>query len=61
MIEENRLKHSLAVARKMVDIGKNYGLDKGGLDDLFLLGLVHDIGYEFGTNGKYIDASCLNL
>lgn len=50
MIDENRLKHSLAVAHKMVEIGKNYGFDKSDLDDLFLLGMVHDIGYEFGSN-----------
>ena len=50
MIDENRFKHSLAVAHKMVNIGKNYGLDKSDLDNLFLLGMVHDIGYEFGNN-----------
>ena len=47
----DRLKHSLGVARKMVEIGKKLNLSKEELDDLFLLGYVHDIGYELG-NGE---------
>ena len=49
-MDENRLKHSLAVARKMVEIGKKYNLDSNKLEDLFVLGLSHDIGYEYGNN-----------
>ena len=52
-MNENRLKHSLAVARKMVEIGKEYNLDSNELEDLFLLGLNHDIGYEFGNNSNH--------
>lgn len=43
----DRLNHSLAVAKKMVEIGKKYNLTQSELDDLFLLGYNHDIGYSF--------------
>ena len=49
----DRLKHSLAVARKMVEIGNNKGLSEEQLQDLFILGYNHDIGYEFGTNENH--------
>ena len=49
-IDSDRLKHSLAVARKMVDIGKSKGLTEKELQDLFILGYNHDIGYEFADN-----------
>lgn len=45
----DRLKHSLAVARKMIEIGKRYNLKEEQLQELFVLGYNHDIGYEFGT------------
>ena len=47
----DRLKHSLAVARKMVEIGKSYNLTNNELQELFVLGLNHDIGYEFTKKG----------
>ena len=50
MIDKNRLKHSLAVAKKMIEIGKEYNLDDKELQDLFVLGFNHDIGYEYGNN-----------
>ena len=43
----DRLKHSISVARKMVKIGKNYNLSDNELQELFILGFNHDIGYEF--------------
>ena len=49
----NRLKHSLAVARKMITIGKNKELSEEQLQELFILGYNHDIGYEFGTNENH--------
>ena len=52
-MDDNRLKHSLAVARKMVEIGKKYNLDSNELEDLFVLGLSHDIGYEYGTHSNH--------
>lgn len=47
----DRLKHSHAVAQKMLEIGRNIGLSEEELQDLFVLGLNHDIGYEFSPNG----------
>ena len=52
-MDYDRLKHSLAVARKMVSIGKNKGLSEEQLQELFILGYNHDIGYEFGTNDNH--------
>lgn len=49
-MDEDRLKHSISVARKMVSIGKEYHLSKDELKELFLLGYNHDIGYEFCSN-----------
>ena len=49
-MDEDRLKHSLAVARKMIEIGKEYNLSNYELKDLFVLGFNHDIGYEYGDN-----------
>lgn len=49
-MDKDRLKHSLAVANKMVDIGKKYHLSKVVLQDLFVLGYNHDIGYDFCTD-----------
>ena len=46
-MDNDRLKHSISVARKMVEIGKNYNLKEEELNKLFLLGYLHDIGYEF--------------
>ena len=36
MMVQDRLNHSIAVARKMVEIGKKYNLDDEQLQDLFL-------------------------
>ena len=52
-MDEDRLKHSIAVARKMVHIGKEYKLNEEELQDLFVLGLNHDIGYEYGENSNH--------
>ena len=48
MITENRWNHILGVARK----AKEFALklrpdDKKYAEDMFLLGLLHDVGYEF--------------
>lgn len=53
MINEDRLKHSLVVARKMVEIGKIYNMSGKQLQELFILGINHDIGYEFGDNSNH--------
>lgn len=48
----DRLKHSYSVALKMIAIGKERGLIDDELRDLFVLGLNHDIGYQFDKEGK---------
>jgi hypothetical protein len=53
MIDKDRLNHSLAVAKKMVEIGRGYNLTDEQLQKLFLLGYNHDIGYEFGNNENH--------
>lgn len=57
----DRLKHSLAVARKMVEIGKSYNLTNNELQELFVLGFNHDIGYEFSDKGLNHNIICGNL
>ena len=39
-MDEDRLKHSMAVARKMVEIGKKYNLSEQELEDLFTLSVT---------------------
>ena len=48
----DRIKHSLSVANKMVEIGKNLNLKESDLQDLFILGYNHDIGYDFCSDKK---------
>ena len=48
----DRLKHSYAVAKKMEKIGEANGLNEKELQELFILGLNHDIGYEYSIDGK---------
>ena len=52
-MDNDRLKHSYAVANKMVDLGKERNLPDEQLQELFLLGYLHDIGYQFGTNENH--------
>ena len=51
-MDEDRVKHSYSVAKKMQEIGKNLGLSQTNIRELFVLGLNHDIGYEFSRDGK---------
>lgn len=47
-ISYDRLKHSLAVARKCSEIAeKEFSGTREYCVDMFILGFVHDIGYEF--------------
>lgn len=52
-MDENRIKHSLEVANKMMKIGKEKNLSDKQLRELFVLGINHDIGYEFGNNENH--------
>ena len=49
-MDEDRVRHSYKVAIKMVEIGKNKNLSDSELNELFLLGYLHDIGYQFGSS-----------
>ena len=50
MITEDRINHIMAVARLMKDNAEKVGLDK---QEMFTLGLLHDIGYEFGDSEEH--------
>lgn len=50
-MDDDRIKHSLAVARKMKDIAKSMNLTEKEIEDCFIIGYNHDIGYEFTENG----------
>lgn len=50
-MDNERLKHSLAVARKMVEIAKLNKLSDIEIVNCFVIGYNHDIGYEFTKNG----------
>jgi predicted hydrolase (HD superfamily) len=54
-MDEDRVKHSLAVAKKMTEIGREKNFSKEQIKELFLLGIVHDIGYEF-DDSEYHDS-----
>lgn len=61
-VDDNRLKHSIAVARKMQEIAYNYNLNEEDKNNLFIIGLNHDIGYEFtdiSTNHNKIGGEML--
>ena len=49
-MDEDRLKHSIAVARKMVEIAKSKNLSEADIKSCFIIGFNHDIGYEFTNN-----------
>ena len=52
-MDNDRIKHSYAVASKMVELGKEKGLTEEQLQELFILGYIHDIGYQFGNNENH--------
>lgn len=51
MITENRLKHIIGVARKIKLLAEKIKPnDKKYAENMFVLGFLHDVGYEFGDN-----------
>lgn len=50
-MNEDRLKHSIAVARKMVELARYYQLTDKEVEACFVIGYHHDIGYEFASDG----------
>ena len=47
MITEDRIKHCLSVARKCHVLAKNRYHDEDVARKAFVVGLLHDIGYNF--------------
>lgn len=51
MISSDRMAHQLSVARDLVEHARLRGsYSEQELQDLFVLGYLHDIGYEFATD-----------
>ena len=50
----DRLKHSYAVANKMIELGQEKNLSTEQLDELFLLGYLHDIGYQYDKDNHAV-------
>ena len=48
-MDQDIIKHSYRVAVKMIEIGKKYSMNEEELEELFLLGYLHDIGYQADT------------
>ena len=52
-MNDDKLKHSYGVAKKMIELGKGINLTEDQVQELFLLGYIHDIGYQFGNNENH--------
>jgi len=52
MIDENRMKHMLGVARKCYQLALEDGKNEEVARTYFVMGLLHDIGYEFCDNSE---------
>lgn len=50
MFDDNRMKHTMQVAKIMEQNADNLGLDP---KEMFTLGFVHDIGYSFGDGSTH--------
>ncbi len=46
-ITEDRLHHIIGVARKAYDIAHDMGFDEDFCRRMFMVGWIHDVGYEF--------------
>lgn len=56
VITQDRLKHSIGVARKLYEMSLQRGWDVEKAKKMFVLGFVHDIGYEFAdTQSEHAD------
>lgn len=63
MITENKIKHSLEVARLCAELASEECKDESYIQACFVMGLLHDIGYEDGLvkghskrSANYIDS-----
>ena len=61
-ISEDKIAHSLAVARKCYQIAKEeYELTETNARKVFLLGLIHDFGYEFSVEPEDHPSVAVNI
>lgn len=61
-ITQDRLKHSVGVARKLYEMSLQRGWDVEKAKNMFVLGFVHDIGYEFAeTQSEHADVGAVIL
>ena len=60
-ISENRLRHSIGVARKAYNLSKEMGYAEEFARRMFMLGYIHDIGYEFSTKQEEHPAKSAEL
>ena len=50
-MDDNRVRHSIAVARKMAEIARVQKMSESEIKQCFIIGYNHDIGYEFFVDG----------
>ena len=53
MISADRKKHIYGVAEFLKEYAMSKGMPKKDVEDLYILGLLHDIGYEFLDEADY--------
>lgn len=61
MITEDRLKHILGVARRCRELATEQGMDETFCNKMFILGFLHDIGYECSDNAGHADCGASML
>ena len=61
MITEDRLHHIISVARLMKEYCEKHNFDSEYCEEMFTLGFLHDIGYEFGDNLTHSEIGGRNL
>ena len=53
MISDDKIKHIIGVARLMKKYSEEKGFDNNYCLEMFTLGLLHDIGYEFSEHSEH--------
>lgn len=56
MISEDRLKHIIGVARRCYELATEKNWDNDACIKMFIIGFLHDIGYEFSDNRGHAEA-----
>ena len=54
-ISEDRMRHIISVARKAYKLAKENGCSENFARKMFVLGFIHDIGYEFTQKDSHND------